>query len=264
MGGSCWPMSSKGCAVLKKRLIGVITVRNGWAVQSFGYRRYLPLGKPEVLAENLDRWGVDEILLQCIDRSVRGSGPDLALLEKIGQLGLGTPLIYAGGIRTADEGGEAIRFGADRICIDAVLHDDPGAVAALSERLGAQALIAALPLANEGGTLGWVDYRSGKAGKLDEKITGLLQDKVVSEAMVIDWKNEGRVAGFDFSLIEKFPQLDVPLIAFGGLSEAGQMQKALELTQVAAVAVGNFLSYREHAVARFKEQLVGVPLRMPV
>lgn len=55
--------------MLKKRLVGVITVRRGWAVQSFGYRRWLPLGKAEVLAQNLDRWGVDEIFVQAIDRS---------------------------------------------------------------------------------------------------------------------------------------------------------------------------------------------------
>ena len=40
--------------MLKKRLIGVITVLNGWAVQSFGYKNYLPLGRPEVLAKNLE------------------------------------------------------------------------------------------------------------------------------------------------------------------------------------------------------------------
>ena len=50
--------------MIRKRLIGVITVKGGWAVQSFGYARHLPLGRPEILAENLDRWGADEILVQ--------------------------------------------------------------------------------------------------------------------------------------------------------------------------------------------------------
>ena len=60
--------------MINKRLAGVITVKDGWAVQSFGFRSYLPLGRPEVLAENLDRWGADEIILQCIDRG--DLGPD--------------------------------------------------------------------------------------------------------------------------------------------------------------------------------------------
>ena len=40
--------------MIKKRLIGVITVRQGWAVQSFGYQRHLPLGRPEVLMVIID------------------------------------------------------------------------------------------------------------------------------------------------------------------------------------------------------------------
>ena len=82
--------------MLRKRLIAVVTVLDGLAVQSFGYQRYLPLGKPECLVENLDRWGVDEIFVQVIDRSARNLGPDLGLLLRLGSLGLETPLIYGG------------------------------------------------------------------------------------------------------------------------------------------------------------------------
>ncbi len=67
--------------MLRKRLVGVVTVMGGHAVQSFRYERYLPLGRPEVLIENLDRWGADEILLQCIDRGRDGVGPDFPLLS---------------------------------------------------------------------------------------------------------------------------------------------------------------------------------------
>ena len=28
--------------MIKKRLIGTVIVKNGWAVQSFGYNKYLP------------------------------------------------------------------------------------------------------------------------------------------------------------------------------------------------------------------------------
>ena len=131
--------------MLKKRLIGVITVKSGWAVQSFGYRRYLPMGRPEILAENLDRWGADEIIVQCIDRTKEQSGPDLQLVDRIARMGLSTPLIYTGGIRNEEDATRVIQTGADRIGIDALLHDAPAEVERLSHRLGAQALIAALP-----------------------------------------------------------------------------------------------------------------------
>ncbi len=136
--------------MIRKRLVGVVTVKQGRAVQSFGYQRYLPLGRPEVLIENLDRWGADEILLQCIDRSAAGLGPDFPLLERVSRMGLSTPLIYAGGIRTVAEGVAAVSAGADRISLDAILHEQPAVAAALCESLGAQALIAALPMTRTG------------------------------------------------------------------------------------------------------------------
>lgn len=249
--------------MLKKRLVGVITVKAGWAVQSFAYQRYLPLGRPEVLAENLDRWGADEIVLQCIDRLPPHAEPDYALIDRVARKGLGTPIIVAGGIRSVEHGIQVIKSGADRICIDALLHDAPEIVTELSNHLGAQALIAALPLSMEADQLHWLDYRKQQQTALSDTLLGLLREKVISEALIIDWKHEGQANGFDFALLEHFPLADVPLIAFGGLSEAHQLRRALSMPQVAAVAVGNFLNYHEHAIRAFKKQLGGLFLREP-
>ena len=55
--------------MLKKRLIATIIIKDNWAVQSFSYKSWLPLGKPECLAENYDNWGADEIVISIqIDR----------------------------------------------------------------------------------------------------------------------------------------------------------------------------------------------------
>ncbi len=165
--------------MLKKRLIGVVTVRNGWAVQSFGYGRYLPLGKPECLVENLDRWGADEILVQVIDRSLNHHGPDFGLLARLGAMGLETPLIYAGGIRSVEDGVKLVQSGADRIVVDALLHDDLQTVRDLGEQLGAQALIASLPLSIEGSSLVWLDYRTRKSSALAQDVLDMVRSGVI-------------------------------------------------------------------------------------
>lgn len=247
--------------MLRKRLIGVITVKNGWAVQSFGYRRHLPLGRPECLAENLDRWGADEILVLCIDRSRDKLGPDLSLVRRLGGLGLSTPLTYGGGIRTADEAVAVIQAGAERICIDAALHDTPQRVREMAAHLGAQALIAALPVSRDGGRLEWFDYRHEAAAPLDRESLSLLAEGVISEAMLIDWCHEGQPQAFDMDLVGCFPLDGVPLIVFGGLSDPAQLRQLLGMSRIAAVAVGNFLSYNEHAVQTLKRQLSDLPLR---
>jgi cyclase len=247
--------------MLKKRLIGMVTIKDGWAVQSFGYRRYLPLGKPECLVENLDRWGADEILVQVIDRSAAARGPDFELLGKLARLGLGTPLIYGGGIRTVEEGIQVIQSGADRLTIDALLHEDMSVVMGLSNRLGAQALIASMPM-----TMGvegpeWLNYRCAATATMSEALAETIEQGVVSEVLLTDWRHEGMPQGFDDALIDSFPFKKLPLIAFGGISSAGQMQGLLARPNVAAVAVGNFLSYREHAIQQFKHALATTALR---
>ena len=250
--------------MLKKRLIGVITVKDGLAVQSFNYKRYLPLGNPEVIAENLDRWGADEILLQCIDRTACGLGPDFALLERLGKAGLSTPLIYSGGIRSIDDGVLAVKLGADRICLDALLKDSPQQVIGLSRVLGAQALIASFPLSVQNCMLNELDYRYKKSKKFDEFSLTLLKEKVISEALAIDWKNEGVNCGFDFRIIQNFPLKDIPIIAFGGISEANQYREILDHPQVSAIAIGNFLNYKEHSILHIKKQLMDVSIRIPL
>lgn len=247
--------------MIKKRLIGVVTVKDGWAVQSFGYRRYLPLGRPEVLVQNLDRWGADEIMLQCIDRSRSDLGPDFALLDRVARLGIATPLIYAGGVRSAEDARVAVNMGADRIALDAMLRDDPDEVGKVGYQLGAQAVIASLPLTATGDGVQWREYRTGSDEPLPDAVRTMLNDGVVSEALVIDHAHEGTPGGFDVRVLDLGLSDEVPLIAFGGISEAGCITDLFKREQVDAVAIGNFLSYREHAVQAYKEALVGVPVR---
>jgi len=250
--------------MLKKRLIGVVTVKNGIAVQSFSYSRYLPLGKPECLVENLDRWGADEILVQVIDRSRYNAGPDFNLIERLGELGLKTPLIYAGGIRSLSDGIEIVQLGADRIIVDSLLHADLATIKSLSERLGAQALIASLPLSWDESRLNWLEYKSKTSKSISDEVIDFIESSAISEVMISDWKNEGKSGGFELKLVENFPLRDVPIITFGGISDLAQMNSLLKYAGVSAVAIGNFLSYREHAIQYLKESMANLSVRNAV
>lgn len=249
--------------MLKKRLMGVVTVKDGWAVQSFGYQHYLPLGKPECLIKNLDRWGADEILLQVIDRSPRQIEPDFCLLKSIGKLGLSTPLIYGGGIRNVDDGIKVIQYGADRLAIDALLHDNPQEVQSLSEKLGAQAVIASMPLSWEDNEIKWLDYRTQSKKEITNQLLTTLESGIISEILIADWLHEGQSNSFEINLVQKFPLPSFPIIAFGGVSEATQMTELLTQPNVVAIAVGNFLNYQEQAIQKYKQAIISEQIRHP-
>jgi cyclase len=247
--------------MLKKRLIGVITVRKGWAVQSLGYRSYLPIGHPTILAENLDRWGVDEILVLSIDRSVNGLGPDAELIGALGALALSTPLTYGGGIHSVEQATEVVQAGVERICLDTALYGDYGKLREISLHIGSQALVASLPLGIEAGELKWYNHVARTQVNAKDLLNKIFEDGLVSEGLVIDWQHEGTRRGFDMDLLHQFPVPYVPLIAFGGLSESSQIEEVLSIPQVVAVGVGNFLNYTEHSVQHYKERLGSTELR---
>lgn len=247
--------------MLRKRLLGTVVVRQGWAVQSFGYRRWLPLGKPECLVENLDRWGADGIVVLAIDRG--DQGPDLALIERLGSLGLSTPLTYGGGLRNEADARATVRAGAERLVLDSVLHDDPAAAEAMAQAVGVQALVAAMPLVRAGdGPIQHWHHRRREAMPISPAILELMDREAVSEILAIDVGGEGARQGFDVGLLQALETLSrLPLLAFGGLGNAEQIRPLLSRPRLAGVLVGNALNYREHAIGQLKSALTDQPLR---
>ncbi len=248
--------------MLKKRLIGVVTVKDGWAVQSFGYRRYLPLGKPEILVQNLDRWGADEILVQCIDRSAKRLGPDLEVLGKIDKLGCSTPIIYGGGVLQPTDAIKVVSRGADRVMVDAMLFDAPELIETVARDLGSQAIIAHLSARMGPEGLLAKDHRTLAELPLSEWVRRLPLEWF-SELMITDWLHEGLPESFDIRLLKVESLVDKPLLYFGGISSAKQLQQVLRHTKVAGVGIGNFLNYREHALQALKHCLKNCPIRPP-
>jgi len=154
-----------------------------------------------------------------------------------------------------------IQSGADRIAIDAILHDDLSVVRGLSEQLGAQAVIASIPMAMGPHGPECYNYRSKVMVPIGESLAETIEQGMVSEVLLIDWQHEGSPIGFDIALIDQFPYKKVPLIVFGGISSAEQMRGLFARSNVAAISVGNFLSYREHAIQQLKDVLASASLR---
>lgn len=86
--------------MLRTRLIACIVVKDGIAVQSIGFNRFLPIGSPAILAENLNRWGVDEILLQDISKPRNGETPSIFFIRSVAAECL-IPLTAAGGVKVS-------------------------------------------------------------------------------------------------------------------------------------------------------------------
>ena len=103
---------------MRSRIIGSLIVRDNFVVQSFGFKKYLPVGSVKICCENLDNWNVDEINITCIDRSANNLIKNFELIKNISNSGISTPITYSGGIRNLNDAEMVIAKGADRICIN--------------------------------------------------------------------------------------------------------------------------------------------------
>lgn len=241
--------------MVRKRLIGVVTALDNFAVQSFGYERYLPLGDILHLVENLDRWGIDEILVQSINRTKDNLGPDFELLEQLGKIRLTTPLIYSGGIRDADDAVQVISKGADRIACDALFRNQPEEIINISNKLGRQCVIGSLPVRNVDSKLIAFDYLNKIETNLSDQTLSLINNRIISELIIIDYMNEGIPGSFDNKLIKNIHKFGVNIILFGGIGDGSHIEKLVMHEKVSAIAVGNYLNYKEDSVHLIKKQL---------
>ena len=239
--------------MLKKRIVGTVIVRDNIAVQSFSYNKYLPLGDPIVLIENLERWGVDEIALVVIDRG--NNGPDLELIKKISSKGLSTPLIYGGGIKKSEEAISTIRQGAERLIIDSLIFDDSEEVKEISHKIGAQALIASMPLVISDKKLKHYNYKTKQLNIISDEILHLIKSKYFSEVVAVDFKNEGGSSSYDNLILDEITKLtNLSIIPFGGISN-NQICNLLNYSNVSAVMIGNSLNYVENSILHIKNKL---------
>ena len=242
--------------MVKKRVIGVVTIKDKWVVQSFGYKKHLPIGRPECVIQNLDRWGADEILIQIIDRSILNLGPDFELLANIAKLGISTPLIYSGGVRNSKDAVEVIKHGADRILIDHSLRNNLSSIREISLSLGSQAVIASIPVHFENEKIMLFDYISNKSELLSKNFINILLDKtIISEILLIDKNGEGHSDAFDLRLLDAFPKSETSIIPFGGIHGKDLINNILNYKNVSAIGVGNFLNYKEHSIQIIKSNM---------
>jgi len=239
-----------------KRILGVLVVKHGRLVKSYGYRAWRPAGGLKTALQNLDRWGADEIVVLDISRR---AGLDEMVLDQIAAAGIATPLAYGGGIRTVADVARLLDLGCDRFVLETLLFDDPSTLAALADFAGRQALIGSVPLFST--PHGWAVWRpeprrgmappSGEPAALQAFLTRL----PVSEFLITAVDSEGRAGAFPSALPATFRSLPSgSVIWFGGLDRASAAI-CLGETATVAVAFGNLLFESELALPSLREAL---------
>ncbi|MBI3524677.1 MAG: imidazole glycerol phosphate synthase subunit HisF [Betaproteobacteria bacterium] len=241
--------------MLKPRLIGIVLVRDGIAVQSIGFNRYLPLGQPTIAVEYLDRWGVDEIVLLDIQAGPAQRSLDPGVVRQCAEL-CRTPLTVGGGVRDMASASALLAAGADKICVNSAAHSDPSLVGDLSMRFGEQCVVFSVDVKKH--SADWNAYASGGKSSISAALDEILahaQKSGAGEILLNSIDRDGSRLGYDLELIRHCAgRVSIPLIAAGGAGHPRHFNEALE-AGASAVAAANMLHYTEHSVIVAKRHM---------
>lgn len=239
--------------MLKKRLGSVVFVKNGLVVQSIGFTKYLPVGKPEIVVKNLDSWGADEIILLNYD-AVSLNKPDYRLIEKISDLNIRTPLIYGGGIKNVSDAVKCIKHGSDRVVVNQIYLNNISQIPKISEIIGKESLVLSLNLNIIKKKLYIYNYLTKKIREFNNKEFEENCKNYISEIFLTDYMNEGKRNAFNFNLLKNKFFKNKKILAYGGINTTNQFRRLFRYKNISSVILGNCLNYKESSIFNIKKE----------
>lgn len=225
--------------MLAKRIIPCLDVRDGQVVKGVQFRNHEIIGDIVPLAKRYAEEGADELVFYDITASSDGRVVDKSWVAKVAEV-IDIPFCVAGGIKTVEDAGQILTFGADKISINSPALANPDLITELANCYGVQCIVVGIDT--------WYDQETDNYHVY--QFTGDEKRTVATKWNTLDWVKEvqkrgaGEIVlnmmnqdgvrhGYDLKQLKAIRKVcHVPLIASGG---AGTMAHFLDAFQDAGV-----------------------------
>lgn len=223
--------------MLAKRIIPCLDVKDGVVVKGVKFRGHEVMGEIVPLACRYAEEGADELVFYDITASSDGRVVDKSWISRVAEA-IDIPFCVAGGIRSIEDAGRLLAFGADKISVNSPALADPTLISRLAERFGVQCVVVGIDSWHDEKTGEyWVNQYTG-----DEKKTRVTQWRTLDWVEEVQRRGAGEIVlnmmnqdgvrqGYDLAQLSAVRAVcKVPLIASGG---AGTMEHFLDAFETA-------------------------------
>ncbi|MBI6548563.1 imidazole glycerol phosphate synthase subunit HisF [Xenorhabdus lircayensis] len=225
--------------MLAKRIIPCLDVRDGQVVKGIQFRNHEIIGDIVPLAQRYAQEGADELVFYDITASSDGRVVDKSWVAKVAEV-IDIPFCVAGGIKTVEEAGQILSFGADKISINSPALADPDLISRLADRYGVQCVVVGIDT--------WFDEKSHSYQVY--QFTGDEKRTTATRWQTLDWVKEvqqhgaGEIVlnmmnqdgvrnGYDLTQLKLVRDIcSVPLVASGGAGAPEHFLDAFKLANV--------------------------------
>jgi imidazole glycerol-phosphate synthase subunit HisF len=251
----------------KNRLIPVLLLRNGWLVQSKGFKKYQNLGNPVFSVRRLSEWASDELIYLDISRDDRydmrrediGHPNRQTFMEIIADVASQTfmPITVGGRIRTLRDIEERLARGADKIAINTIAAQNTSFIQQSARQFGSQCIVISMDVKLvDGHYIVMTDGGTRNTGLNPMEWARRVEQEGAGEILLNSIDRDGMKSGYDIELLSQVADaVHVPVIACGGVGEWEHFGEALAKTRVDAVAAANIFHYVDQSVYLAKKYL---------
>ncbi len=254
--------------MLAKRIIPCLDVTAGRVVKGVNFVGLRDAGDPVEVARRYGEQGADELAFLDITASSDGRDLILPVIEMVAAQ-VFIPLTVGGGVRSVNDVRRLLNAGADKVSINTAAVQTPQLIADATARFGAQCIVVAIDAKRVAGAdpLRWEVYTHGgrTATGLDAMEWGRrMQRSGAGEILLTSMDRDGTRQGFDLELTRAFcDELDIPVIASGGVGNLEHLVDGILLGHADAVLAASIFHYGEYTVQQAKQLMAqrGIEVR---
>jgi cyclase len=196
-------------------------VRDGQVVKGVRFRDHQVVGDILELAGRYRDQGADELVFYDITASPEGRSVDRAWIGRVARV-LDIPFCVAGGIGSVEDAEQVLNAGAEKISVNSPALSDPELINRLSERFGAQCVVAGID--SQSSAQGYRVYQfTGDPARTRDAARDTLawvsevQRRGAGEIVLNCMASDGTRQGYDIEQLRLVrPLCSVPLVASGG------------------------------------------------
>ena len=227
------------------RLIARLDIKGPNLIKGIHLEGLRVIGAPNEYALKYYAEGIDELIYMDCVASLYGRNQLSEIIENAAK-NIFIPITVGGGIRSVENVRHILRSGADKVAINTAAVLNPNIVTDIARQFGSQCTVVSIE-AKQVGVNRWEAYIDN--GRQTTGIDAIRWAKTcvsngAGELLVTSIDREGTRKGFDINLMKAISsEVNVPIIASGGMGKPEDLVKVAIDACIDAVAMADVLHY---------------------
>ena len=227
------------------RVIARLDIKGPNLVKGIHLEGLRVLGKPSDFAKYYYEQGADELLLMDVVASLYGRNSLKNIISETAK-NIYIPITVGGGIRTISDIKEVLRAGADKVCLNTAVINNPELIKEASRVFGSSTIVVAIEAIKEidGRYLAYTDNGREHTGIDVFEWASKVEKLGAGEIVITSVDKEGTGEGYDSELITKVASsASIPVIAHEKEKKIDHVVDIIKQTNVNSVMIGSLFHY---------------------